>query len=355
MIATDNIKISKVATSKISELDFDNIQFGKTFSDHMFESDYINGQWINSEVKAYQDLVLNPATLALHYGQTIFEGMKAYKTVEGKSVMFRPYKNFERFNKSAERMCMATVPEEVFMGGLHQLLSLDKAWIPTAPGSSLYLRPFSFATDPFIGMRASDTYKFMVFACPAGLYYSAPVKVKIETKYSRAVKGGTGYAKTGGNYSASMLPNNEAMEAGYQQLIWTDAIEHKYIEESGTMNVFFVINDVLITAPVSDTILDGVTRDSVITLAKDLGYVVEERRLSVEELVDAMKSGNLQEAFGAGTAASISHISEIGYEGKDYMLPAVEHREISPKILTALNEIKTGRREDKFDWLYHID
>jgi branched-chain amino acid aminotransferase len=354
MLDTLNIDIRKTAQSKINEVDFANIPFGKVYSDHMFMADFDGQQWTDLRIQPYEKLQLSPANATLHYGQSVFEGMKAYKSEAGEVLVFRPLENFCRLNRSAERMCIPPVSEEMFMQGLSELLKLDKDWVPNVPNTSLYIRPFIFAADDYIGIRPSDTYKFMIFTCPVGAYYSEPVKVKIEAKYSRAAAGGTGFAKAAGNYAGSLYPAMQAHKQGYHQLIWTDAQSHQYIEESGTMNVMFLVGDTLITSPAGDTILAGITRNSVLTLARDWGYKVEERKVSVQEIIEAIKNGSLKEAFGTGTAATIAHISLINHEGTDYPLPAVEEREFSNKVLKALDEIKTGRAEDKWNWVYKL-
>jgi branched-chain amino acid aminotransferase len=251
-------------------------------------------------------------------------------------------------------MCIPAVPEEVFMGGLTQLLKLDKSWIPDIPGTSLYIRPIIFATDEYIGIRPSDNYKFLIFTCPVGAYYAEPVRVKIETQYVRAAPGGTGFAKAAGNYAAALYPARFAQKLGYHQLLWTDAISHEFIEESGTMNVMFLIDDILVTAPSGGTILQGITRNSVLTLAKDWGYKIEERKVSVKEIIDAIKKETLQEAFGTGTAATIAHIAEIGHEEENYILPEVKNRVLSHRLMTELDKIKTGKIADRFGWIYKL-
>ena len=354
MVETIDISILKTAKSRIEEVDFNNIAFGKVYSDHLFVADFLDGEWKNFKIEPYDYLKISPASPAVHYGHSIFEGMKGYKNAHGESVFFRPLDNFHRLNVSAERMCMPSLPEEVFMEGLKTLIKLDERWVPDQPNTSLYIRPFMFSADEYIGIRPSINFKFMIITCPVGAYYAKPVKVKIETHYTRAVAGGTGFAKAGGNYGGSLYPAKLAQEKGYDQLIWTDGKEHKYIEESGTMNVMFIINDTLITAPTGDTILKGITRDSVLTLARDWGMRVEERRLSVEEVIEAIERGTLSEAFGTGTAATIAQIELIGHEGTDYTLPPVEGREFSNKVLKALDEIKMGQREDKFNWMEKV-
>lgn len=352
MIDTIDIAIRKVEKSKIDAVDFDNIQFGQVYADHMFMADYKNGEWSDFKIVPYEKISLSPANSALHYGQSVFEGMKAYRNREGEAVLFRPKDNFKRLNLSAERMCIPAIPEDVFMGGLTQLIKIDQQWIPKKPDTALYIRPYIFATDEYIGIRPSETYKFIIFCCPVGAYYSAPVNVKIETKYSRAFPGGIGFAKAAGNYAASLYPAKKAHADGFQQLIWTDGLTHQYIEESGTMNVMFVINDTLVTAPAGETILKGITRDSVLTLAREWGVKVEERRVSVKEIIESIENGTLKEAFGTGTAATIAHIALIGHEGKEYKLPPVEGRLLSNKLLKDLESIKTGILPDKFNWIY---
>ncbi len=354
MVDTLNIKISKSPQSRISEVDFNNIPFGRVFSDHMFIADYNGKSWSNLRIEPYKPLQLSPANSALHYGQSIFEGMKAYKNKDQEVLIFRPLANFNRLNLSAVRMCIPQLPEEVFMGGLTELLRLDRDWVPAKENTSLYIRPFIFAADDYLGIRPSDTYKFMIFTCPVGAYYSEPVRVKIETNYSRAATGGTGAAKAAGNYAASLLPALKAQQQGYQQLLWTDAKSHQYIEESGTMNVMFIIDGKLITAPLGDTILAGITRDSVLTLAREWGYAVEERKVAVQEVVEAAQQGRIQEAFGTGTAATIAHIASIGHEDQDYALPPVAGREFSHRVFNAMNDIKTGAVADKWDWVYKV-
>lgn len=344
------IKIVKTQHSRINEVDFENIKFGREFSDHMFSMDYIDGAWRNFEIKPYQDLTFSPAMSALHYGQSIFEGLKAYRSGD-KVLTFRAKDNFARMNRSAKRMCIPEIPEELVLDALNTLLSIDKNWVPKGEANSLYIRPFLFATDEYVGIKPSATYKFIIFTCPVGSYYSEPLRVKIETGFTRAIPGGVGEAKCAGNYAASLYPAKLAQEQGFHQLVWTDAKEHKYIEESGTMNIMFVIDGKLVTPSLSGAILPGITRHSVIQIAKDWGMDVEERQVSVEEVVSAAKEGRLEEAFGAGTAATIAQIAEISHDGIDYKLPAIESRKFSNKVYDFLNNFKRGREEDKWNWL----
>ena len=350
-VKTLDIKVTKASESKLSSVDFNNLPFGRVFSDHMFTMDYINGEWKNPEIVPYGSLSLSPATSSIHYGQSIFEGLKAFKNKNGEVAIFRPEDNAKRLNKSAERMAIPQLPEAIFMEALRVLLTLDSAWVPEIEGASLYIRPFIFATDTYIGIKPSDNYRFMVFTCPVGSYYSEPIKVKVEMDYTRAAKGGVGFAKAAGNYAASLYPAKLAQAQGYHQLIWTDAKEHIYIEEAGTMNVMFVIDGKLITPIAGSTILPGITRDSVLTLARDWGMEVEERSIAVAEVEEAIKSGRLTEMFGAGTAATIAHIRLININGTDYELPAIGGREFSNKVYQHLNAIKKGEAEDKFGWI----
>ncbi len=351
---TLDISIKKVAQSRLPETNFEDLKFGRTFSDHIFVADYEDGKWQKPRILPFGELTLTPASSSLHYGQTIFEGLKAYKSNQNEVLVFRPDQNWERFNISAMRMCMPTVPEDIFLQGLDALLDLDKGWIPPQDGSSLYIRPFMYAADEFMGMRPSETYKFVILTCPVGKYYTQPVKVKVETQYSRACEGGTGYAKTGGNYGASMQPAKNAQKLGYDQLLWTDAKSHEYIEESGTMNVMFVINDVLITPSTSDTILAGITRKSVLQLAKDMGVDYEERRISVKEIIWAIEKGNLQEAFGVGTAATIAPIDTIAYQNHTHQLQPLKEGSLAMRFLNALEDIRRGRSQDIHDWVRKV-
>jgi len=347
--------ISKTQNSKLSTTDFSNLIFGKAISDHMFVADYKNGEWTDLRIEPYAPLSLNPANATLHYGQSIFEGMKAYKNEDEEVILFRGDANWKRLNESAERMCMPLIPKEIFMDGLLTLLDLDRDWVPTAKGSSLYVRPYMFAMDDYIGVKPSETFKFIIFTSPVGNYYSKPVSVKVETKYTRAVAGGTGAAKTSGNYAASLYPAMQAQKAGYDQLLWTDGKSHTVIEESGTMNVMFKIDGKLITAPTNTgTILKGITRDSVIQLAKDWDEPLEERFLAISELVTALKSGTLEEAFGTGTAATIAHIARININGTDYILPEKDADSFSYRVLSELDGIKYGEIKDTHNWIVKI-
>lgn len=349
------LPVTKVQNSRLTETDFSNLVFGRTISDHMFVADYKDGEWTDLRIEPYGPLSINPANATLHYGQSIFEGMKAYRNDEGKILVFRADANWRRLNESAERMCMPELPEEIFMEGLSQLVDLDRDWVPTAKGASLYVRPYMFAMDDYIGVRPSDTYKFIILTCPVGNYYNKPVSVKVETTFTRATEGGTGAAKTAGNYAASLYPARQAQKAGYDQLLWTDGRSHSKIEESGTMNVMFKINGKLITAPINTgTILKGITRESVIQLAKDWNEPLEERFLTVEELESALIDGTLEEAFGTGTAATIAHVEKINVNGKDYVLPEKSNDAFSYRVLAELDGIKYGQVADPHGWIISI-
>ncbi len=356
MISTEkfNVKIQQTNSSRIGEMDPKQIVFGKHFSDHMFFADFKNNHWADASIVPYGPVLMSPALSVLHYGQAIFEGMKAYRNDKGEVSLFRPLDNHKRINISAERMAMPSIPQELFMEGLAQLIKMDKSWVPDADGASLYIRPFIIGTDEFIGVRPSDNYRFYIITSPAGKYYKEPVRVLVETNYIRAVEGGVGYVKASGNYGRSLFPTKLAQQRGYQQIIWTDSRNHRYLEESGTMNLMIVIDDVLITPPLGDTILAGITRDSVLTLARDWKMKVQERKISIDEVIDAHSRGTLEEAFGTGTAATIADISTIGFEGKDYVLPRVEGRIFSNRVAQELENIRRGRVPDIHNWMYKI-
>ncbi len=354
MTDTLDIKISKTASSRLDQVDFNDLGFGKIFSDHMFVADYADGQWKNFEIIPYGDLSFSPAISVLHYGQAFFEGLKAYKHADGKVTLFRPYKNAERFNRSAERLSMPVLPEDIFVQSIAALVDIDSDWIPAESGRSLYIRPFMFATDPYLGVRPALTYKYMVLTGPAGAYYSEDLKVKVETKYSRAGDGGFGFAKAAGNYAGSLLPAKEAVDQGFDQLIWTDSRDHAYIEELGTANIMFIINDKLVTPSTRDTILKGVTRDTIIILAKEFGIEVEERRVSVAEIIVGLQNGSVTEAFGVGTAATITKIASISFEGKQYELPDPGNAAFANRTLKALNDIRYGLAPDSYGWNYTV-
>ena len=346
-----DIKLSKVKSSKISKVDFSDLGFCKYYTDHMFVCEYENNEWKNFRIIPFQDLNLSPACTTLHYGQTIFEGLKAYKNEKDEILIFRPDKNAKRFNSSAERMCMPSLPEKYFINSIEELLKIEKDWIPKGEENSLYIRPLMFAIDPYIGIKPADKYLFIIISGLAGGYYSEPVNVKIETEYTRAVKGGDGFAKTAANYAAALYPAVQAQKEGFHQLIWTDGKEHNFVEESGTMNLFFVIDNKLITPPLGDTVLVGVSRDSIISVCPELDIDIEIRKISVKEIIDALGNGSMTEAYGAGTAATIAPIKTIAFQSKKYNLPDNNKLSFSKKILDYLNNLKFGKIDDKFDWV----
>lgn len=350
------ICIERVSKSRISEINFKEIQFGKNFSDHMFIADFYNGDWHDARIVPFQNISLHPANFALHYGQSIFEGLKAFRSTDGSPLIFRPEKNLERLNKSAYRMCMAEVPRDLFFRALDTLVSLDRNWIPDIEGGSLYIRPFMFATDESVGIKPGDKFKFVIFSCPVGVYYSSPVKVLVSDKYVRAAKGGVGQAKTSGNYAATMYPVKLAREAGYDQILWTDATEFKWIQEIGTMNVFFQIEDKKIITPTLEdgTILDGVTRDSVIQLLLEKGFQIEQRRINIDEIIEYQNSGKLLDAFGVGTAATVAPIEILGYKEEQYHIANRPNR-ISNILKNDLEDIRYSKVPDRFSWMHKVE
>lgn len=354
MIAAADIIITKAEHSKLNDINLENIPFGKYFSDHMLEVDYEGGEWKTPEIKPYQPLLLSPSCAALHYGQAIFEGIKAYKNVNGEAFIFRPLDNFKRFNISAERMQMPQIPEDIFMEGMRLLIEMDKNWIPQQEDHSLYIRPFMFSCDEMIGVRPSDKYKFMILLSPTGPYYNAPMRIYVEEKYVRAVPGGVGYAKAAGNYGGAMYATAQAKLKGYDQVLWMDAYEHKYVQECGTMNVFFIIGNTAITPDLKEgTILAGVTRDSTMALLAEMGFKVEERELSINDIMDAYNAGILYEVFGTGTAATISFIRELCY--KDFVMKFdTDSWKTAPELKRKLNAIRYGQEPDTRGWMHKI-
>jgi len=349
-----SIKVSKTDSSRLPQVELKNIHFGHVFTDHMLVADYADGKWQSAEIKPYQPLTFAPSLAAIHYGQSIFEGIKAYKNVQGEAVIFRPEENFKRFNESALRMEMPEVPASIFMDGMKQLINLDKEWIPAMENHSLYIRPFMFATDEFIGVRPSATYKFIIILSPTGPYYDKPMRIAVEEKYTRAAPGGVGRAKNAGNYGGSLKPAQDAIRNGYDQVLWTDAFEHKWLQEVGTMNVFFVLKNEVVTPSLEEgTILEGVTRKSAIVVLREMGLNVEERRVNVQELIDAYEKGEFLEAFGTGTAATISRIKELSYKDK-HMVFDLDKAEVSTELARRLNDIRIGVAEDKHGWIVKL-
>ncbi len=351
MIAEQNIRVTRAERSKLHDLSLEELPFGRYFTDHMLEADYINGEWKNIEVKPYQPLVLDPSLAAFHYGQAIFEGIKAYRNEEGDAFIFRAYDNFKRFNVSAERMQMPTIPADIFIEGMRQLIELDKNWIPAKPDHSLYIRPFMIATDEMLGVKPSDTYKFMIILSPTGPYFAAPMRIYVEEFFTRAAPGGVGFAKAAGNYGGSMLATAEAKKKGYDQVLWTDAETHKVVQEIGVMNVFFVAGSKVLTPCLDEgTILAGVTRDTAITVLSDMGYDVQERKVNIDELIELYKAGELTEVFGTGTAAVIAPIRELKY--KDFVMTFnVDAYKAGPGLKAIVTDIREGRAADKYGWL----
>ncbi len=354
-----NIKIEKTKNPKEKPGVDQEIEFGSIFTDHMFIMDYKDGEgWTNPRIEEYKDLVISPAALVFHYGQTMFEGMKAYKTDDDKAVLFRPQKNIQRANNSNKRLCIPEIPEEDFLQAVIELVKIDKEWIPKKKGSSLYIRPFVIATEPSLNVKPSSEFKFIIILSPVGAYYKEglnPVKIWIEDEYVRAVRGGIGEAKTGGNYAAAMLSQEKAHEAGFSQVLWLDGVEHKYIEEVGAMNIFFKINGKIVTPMLNGSILPGVTRNSVIEVCKSWGYEVQERKISVDELYEAAKDGELEEVFGSGTAAVISPVGTLKFGEEIFNINDGKIGKVSQRVYDEITGIQTGKVEDKFGWVVNVD
>jgi branched-chain amino acid aminotransferase len=354
-VSTLDISFKKVENSRINLLDPANIQFGKLYSDHMLVAMYEDNEWKPAEIVPFANLNLSPATTFMHYGQAIFEGVKAYKDPQGQPIIFRPEDNWMRFNRSAERMAMPAVPKSLFVEGMRELVNIDRDWVPSSEGTSLYIRPFMFAVDEFIGVRPAEKFMFLIITSPAGPYYSKPVSIYLEDKYVRAFPGGIGFTKAAGNYGMSMYPTQEIKKKGYDQILWTDGFEHKYVQEIGTMNVFFVLDGTVVTPDLNgDTILAGVTRDSVLTLLREKGIKAEERPISIDELKEAYKAGKLTEAFGTGTAASIAPIAELTFHEEHMVLPAIEKWEVANWLIKELADIRYGRKTDGHGWIYRV-
>lgn len=354
-VSTLDIRINKTANSRIGEFDQSDINFGKQYSDHMLVAHYDKGQWGSPEIMPYGNLSLSPATTFIHYGQSIFEGVKAYKDPEGNVQIFRPDANWRRMNKSAKRMAMPNIPEELFMDGLKELINLDRNWVPDGVGNSLYIRPFLFATDEFIGVRPAEKFTFMIITSPAGPYYAKPVNIFVQDEFVRAYPGGIGTTKAAGNYGASMYPTQKAKEMGYDQILWTDGVHHRYVQEIGTMNVFFVLGDTAVTPDLeAGTILEGVTRDSIITLLREKGMKVEERPIAIDELEAAFKKGELKEAFGAGTAASIAPIAELTFHEDHMVMPDINSWKTTAWLKKELQDIRYGLKPDVHNWMFRV-
>lgn len=349
MHTTTTIPIRRTAESRLPGLDINNLPFGKTPTDHLFIARYAGGEWAEARIEPFHQLTLSPFALCFHYGQTVFEGMKAFRMEDGNISIFRLEKHHRRFNRSLHRMGMPAVPYELFREGLRQLIALDQEWAPSGKDASLYIRPFVIATEERLGVKISDEYLFLIVCTPVGPYYARPLRVKVETEFVRAADGGTGYAKCGGNYGGAFLPTQKAVEAGYDQVLWTDAQTREFLEESGTMNVMFIIDGILITPALSDTILDGVTRDSILQLARARGLKVQERKISIRELEAALKSGDRVEAFGAGTAAVVAPIESIAI-GEEAYSCYVKEDAVMYSFKEELQAIRTGKAEDVWGW-----
>lgn len=357
-IENTRITVKPVTESRINDVDFDNLVFGKKFSDHMFERVYAEGKWGEPLIKPYEAFQITPATNVLHYGQAIFEGMKAFYVDEYTVNIFRPDVHHQRFNNSCRRMCIPETDYETFIEALETLIKLDQQWIPKKAGTALYIRPFIFASDDLLAARSSDKFTYQIITSPVGAYYAEgfnPVSLTTTDEYVRAVEGGTGEAKAAGNYAGSFLPAKKAKADGYTQVLWLDAKEHKYIEEVGTMNIHFLIRDTLVSPALTGSILPGVTRRSVLALAKEWGWNVEERRISIDELFEAYENGDLKEVFGSGTAAVVSPVGLIHHQGKNIELDRDKPGEFAQKCFDEITGIQYGRKEDKFGWIHKVD
>jgi branched-chain amino acid aminotransferase len=347
------LKIIRTENSKIDQVDFSNLPFGRVFTDHMFVADYENGSWNNMRIEPFANFSIHPANIAWHYGQSIFEGMKATKAVDGTAMLFRPRMHSVRINKSAERLCMPSFPEDSFMEAVYELVKIDSVWIPKEEGSALYLRPYMIAMDEYIGVHVAQRYKFVIFCCPVGPYYSKPISLKADPFYIRAAIGGTGEAKAAGNYAGSLYPAKIARDEGYDQIMWLDAKEHKYIQEVGTMNIFFVIDDTVVTPPTGGTILKGITRDSALTILKDNNYKVDVRDITIDEIMRAGKEGRLKEVFGTGTAAVVANVQKLAYKD-DHVSLDLDSYKVSPFLKDKINGIRSKRYEDSYGWTMEV-
>jgi branched-chain amino acid aminotransferase len=349
-----SIEIEQVTESRVSQVNLDDPGFGRIFSDHMFEMEYRDGEWQTPNIKPYGTIEVTPALNIFHYGQSVFEGMKAYYDDQSTVNLFRPDMNIKRMRNSCERMCIPPVDAELFMEALEQLIKLDHHWIPQKEGNALYVRPFAMAFEPWVAAHTSNIFRFYILTSPVGSYYSKPVKLTTMPEYIRAANGGTGSTKTAGNYAASMYPAQKAKQQGYDQVLWLDAIERKYVEEVGTMNIFFLIDGTLVTRELSGTILPGITRDSVINLARHWDIPVEERKLSIDEVMEAGQNGSLEEVFGAGTAAVIAPVQSIHHKGQTVEIHEEGRGPLGQRLYDAIYGMQTGKKEDPFGWVHQI-
>jgi len=347
------MKITKTQNSRLANTDFNKLEFGRTFSDHMLMCKFQGNQWQEAEILPYQPISFAPGTHVFHYGQAVFEGMKAFKNEQAKTLLFRPEANMNRLNQSANRLCMPSIPSSIFMNGLKSLLKIDEQWIPEGHGKSLYIRPFMIASSEFIRATPADEFTFFIITSPSASYYSGEVHLKVEEKFARSVEGGTGFAKAAGNYAAAFEPTKKAQQAGFTQLVWTDAFEHKYIEESGTMNIMFRINDTLITPALSESILAGITRESILTIAKEKGISIEERKIAISEIIQAHKKGDLQEAFGVGTAVTVNPINSITYKEEKIEIKSISNS-YALQLKTELQNIQQGFCPDTHNWIVTV-
>ncbi|MEX2231431.1 MAG: branched-chain amino acid aminotransferase [Cyclobacteriaceae bacterium] len=354
-ILTSTIPVERIKNSRIGEVNFKNLEFGAHLSDHMLMADYNKGQWNTPTIVPYGELRITPAMLSLHYGQAVFEGMKAFRTSEGDINIFRPQKHLARLNRSLERMCMPAIAEEMFISGLQALIEVDQQWVPDADGATLYIRPLVFATESRLGVKVSDQYKFVIMTSPVGPYQNKPYRLKVESHFVRTAEGGTGFAKCAGNYGGAFYPTQIAREEGFDQILWTDHKEHRYIDEVGMMNVMFVLGGKLVTPNLTSAILEGITRDSILTLAKDMAiYPVEERKISMEEIKEGFIKGTLTEAFGTGTAAVVAPIAVIHIDGKDYQIPIAGPTSFQQQVKEKLNNMRLGLERDPYGWNYIV-
>lgn len=349
-----HVRIDRAASSRLEEVDFATVGFSSVFSDHMFTAEFFDGHWNEGAIRPFGPLTLWPSISALHYGVSVFEGMKAHRSPDRRPLLFRPAENARRLQRSAARLAMIPVPESLFLDGLRELVRLDRAWVPPADVGALYIRPLLFSDDPSIRVKPAGRYKFIIFTFPFGAYYSAPVDVLVGEKYVRAFPGGTGDTKPAGNYAAGLLADQEAREAGFDSVLWLDGPERRYVEECGVMNVFFVIGEEVITPPLTGTILPGITRDSVITLLRDMGHRVRQDRVSIDELLSRYDDGSLRECFGTGTAATVSHVRRIRYKDRTLELPAIDKRTIGPSVREKLLRIMRGSEPDPYGWTENI-
>ncbi len=355
---SSDISVQKRTSSKIQDTDLENPSFGSSFSDHMFSMEYHDGKWQEPAIIPYEDISCSPATIVFHYGQTVFEGLKAFRGNDGKIRIFRPRDHFERLNRSCERMCIPPIDPDFLVTALHKLVTIDKDWVPVKQGNALYVRPLIIATEPALGVRPSETYRLLIMTSPVGAYYKEginPVSLTTSDEYIRAVKGGSGFAKTACNYGPSLLPAQQAQDKGFTQVLWLDACEHRYIEEVGTMNIFFKIDGTLVTPALNGSILGGVTRDSVLHLAEKKDIIIEERPVSIDELFEAHRNDSLEEVFGTGTAAVISPVGSIHHKGKTIITDEENIGPLAESLYHTITEIQYGVRNDPFDWTYPVD